>query len=179
MYAKHKIMDRFIDIHCHPSLKPFGKACPGNTNNTDASLPDSIWHNDPPTAWDKILNRSLKVTRFSQSSFTDLHLGKFKIVVVALYPIEKGFFSGRIGTRDFADIIYNFPAGIGRKKVDFIQENDDDFSELNCEYDYYRQLDDIPIKIYGKDVRYRLTSNFKIWRATLPARKMLYQLYLA
>ena len=153
-------MDRFIDIHCHPSLKPFGKACPGNTNNSDASLPDSIWHNDPPTAGDKILNRSLKVTRFSQSSFTDLHLGKFKIVVVALYPIEKGFFSGRIGTRDFADIIYNFPAGIGSKKIDFIQENNDDFSELNCEYDYYRQLDDMPLKIYGKDVRYRLTSDF-------------------
>jgi microsomal dipeptidase-like Zn-dependent dipeptidase len=150
-------MKTYVDLHCHPSLKPFGQASPGNTNNPDASLKNSIWHNDPPTTSDKIIRLA---PTFSQSNFTDLFQGKFKVVIVALNPAEKGFFTSKPGTGNTADMIYNYATGIGKKKVDFIQQNNDDFNELLCEFDFYRQLNGIPTTIYGKKVSYSLTSTY-------------------
>lgn len=153
-------MKTFIDLHCHPSLKPFSLACPGIINSADPSVRNSIWYDDPPTNKDKRLNRSLTVTRFSQANFTELHQGNFRVVVVSLYPIEKGFFNSLTGTGRFADWLYNFTTGTGLKKVDFIQRNLDDFNELTCEYEFYKQLDDHELTIYGKKVRYRLVSDY-------------------
>ena len=153
-------MKTYIDLHCHPSMKPFGQASPGISNNHDASLKNSIWHDDPPTNHDKRLNRSLTVTRFSQSNFTELYQGNFRVVVVSLNPIEKGFFTSRTGTGRFADRLYDFTTGISAKKVNFVQRNKDDFNELNCEYEYFKQLDNAELIIYGKKVRYRLTSDY-------------------
>ena len=153
-------MKTYIDFHCHPSLKPFGQACPGITNNPDASIKNSIWHDDPPTGQDKRLNRSLTVTRFSQSNFTELYRGNFRVVVVSLYPVEKAFFTSRTGTGWFADRLYDLTTGIGIKKVNYIQRNRNDFNEVNCEYEFYKQLDNHELTIYGNKVRYRLVSDY-------------------
>ena len=154
-------MEDYVDIHCHPSIKPFSWACPGNTNNIDASLKNSIWHDDPPTIRDKRLNKWPKVTRFSQSNFTALHQGKFRVVIASLSPLEKEFFTSKLGTGNIADSLYNFVTMIGKKKVDFIQGNTNYFRELCTEYKFYKQLDNKLVTIYGEDVCYRLTSNFK------------------
>ncbi len=151
----------FVDLHCHPTIKPFGWACPGNTNNIDASLKNSIWHDDPPTTWDMRLNKCPGLTRFSQSNFTALHQGKFRVVIAALNPIEKGFFTSSLGSGNLADHIYNFITMIGKKKVDFIQRYKDYFLELCTEYKFFKQLHDTQVTIYGEDTCYRLTSNFK------------------
>lgn len=151
--------DFYVDLHCHPSVKPFGRAYPGNINNNDPLMEDSIWHNDPPTKKDKRLNKKFpKVTLFSQSDFTTLHQGNFKVVVVALSPIEKGFFTSHLGEGDRADKVYDFITMIGEKKIDFIQRNNNYFLELYAEYSFYKQLNDSMVKIYGEDLRYKLTS---------------------
>jgi microsomal dipeptidase-like Zn-dependent dipeptidase len=150
-------MKHYIDLHCHPSIKPFGRACPGNTNNHDASLKNSLWHDDPPSTADKMITLA---PTFSQSNFTALFQGNFKVVIVALNPVEKGFFTSKPGTGNGADSIYNYTTGIGKKKVDFIQQNKDDFNELLCEYEFYLQLHKTPMTIYGKKVCYRLTSEY-------------------
>lgn len=153
----------YVDIHCHSSMKPFCQACPGNTNSEDASLINSIWYDDPPTYRNIRQNKTLSVTRFSQANFTSLFQGNFKVVVVALNPPEKGFFP-KFDTRPHKshrrNFLTDFVTGIGIKKIIFIQNNKDDFNELNCEYDFYKQLDNIVLTIYGKKVRYRLTSNY-------------------
>jgi microsomal dipeptidase-like Zn-dependent dipeptidase len=164
----------FADFHCHSSMKPFGQAFPGNTNSADASLKNSIWHDDPPNLRKMMLENRTGITRFSQSNFTALSEGKFKIVVVALSPIEKGFFPERIKRNPVQNLIdqtvqrarssrlilflEDFMTGIGQKKIEFIRKNFDDFNELNCEYEFYRQLDNIPLTIYGKKIRYRLST---------------------
>jgi Membrane dipeptidase (Peptidase family M19) len=153
----------YVDIHCHSSMKPFCQACPGNTNSEDASLINSIWHDDPPTDRNIRQNKALSVTRFSQANFTSLFQGNFKVVVVALNPPEKGFFP-KFETRpyktQFRNFLDDFVTGIGIKKIIFIQKNKDDFNELNCEYDFYKQLNGIVLTIYGKKVCYKLTSKY-------------------
>jgi microsomal dipeptidase-like Zn-dependent dipeptidase len=101
------------------------------------------------------------VTRFSQSNFTALHQGKFRVVIAALNPIEKNFFTSKLGKGNLADWFYNFITMIGKKKIDFIQENKDYFLDLCAEYNFFKQLHDTVVTIYGEDMRYRLTSNFK------------------
>jgi microsomal dipeptidase-like Zn-dependent dipeptidase len=140
-------------------MRPFGQACPGIINNADPSHKNSIWHDDPPTRLDRRLNTFPSVTLFSQSDFTSLSKGNFKVIIAALNPIEKGFFKAKPDDR--SDNLYNIVSGIGLRKINFIQENVDDFSELNCEYDFFRQLDNVPVNIYGEMNMYRLTSSWQ------------------
>jgi len=185
----------FVDLHCHPSLKPFGLACPGITNNADASLNNSIWHDDPPDYRNLKLENITGITRFSQSNFTALLQGKFKIVVAALSPIEKGFFPVKLKKNPVQHLIDNvvkrvhksylslfiedFMVGIGQKKIEFIRNNIDDFNELNCEYEFYRQLDNTPLIIYGKKVCYRLTSSYRDIEANIDSKKDILSVVLS
>jgi microsomal dipeptidase-like Zn-dependent dipeptidase len=163
----------FVDLHCHPSFKPFGLACPGNINSADPSLVNSIWYDDPPSYKAIRWNKNHGITKFSQANFTSLFKGNFKVIIGALSPAEKGFFPythirwnpdhGRSFKRfifGWTSFLGEFTTGIGKKKVDFIQYNKDDFNELNCEYEFYKQLDNKQFTIYGEKVRYRLTNNY-------------------
>jgi microsomal dipeptidase-like Zn-dependent dipeptidase len=151
----------FIDLHCHPSMKPFGQAHPKNRNKKDPGRKESIWHSDPPAGADIAINKLIGITRFSQSNFSDLNKGNFRVIVAALNPVEKGFFISGPGTDVIADFAYNWVSGIGEKKINFIQENKDDYSELLKEYDFIRQLHNKEVEISGKKIRYRLTKKFK------------------
>src|SRR5210317_524838 len=49
--------NEYVDLHCHPSLKPFGKSfnySPKGINHPHRSTLRSIWHYDPPTLLDKL-----------------------------------------------------------------------------------------------------------------------------
>ena len=153
-------MEKIVDLHCHPSLKPFGRAYPLNKNNKDASRKDSIWHNDFPTRLDKLLNPLLTVTKFSQANFSALYKGNVRVVVAALNPPEKGFFESSLGTGLLGDAVSNFVTEFGNKMIDFIQENNNYFRELNLEYKFYRQLNNKKVSIEGKALKYKLTHNF-------------------
>ena len=98
----------FIDMHCHPALKPFGQSFPENINSQDINDKNCIWHYDPPNWWDKLRNRVLTVTKFSQSNFSALAKGNIKIINASLAPIEKGFFVSRFGSGNVIDCILNF-----------------------------------------------------------------------
>jgi hypothetical protein len=169
----------FIDLHCHPSMKPFGQAYPENKNSKKPWKRASIWHSDPPARKDKRTNKAFGITRFTQSSFTDLHKGNFRIIVAALNPVEKGFFTSWAGTGGIMDYIYDFASGIGKKKINFIQENICDFNELLCEYDFYRQLHNKPIRISGGKVRYRLTNGYNDIEGNLNSQKDIISVVLS
>ena len=64
------------------------------------------------------------------------------VVMVALNPPEKTFFSSSPGTSGLADRIYFFITEFFKGKLDFIQSNNDYFRELCEEYKYYLQLHD-------------------------------------
>ena len=85
------------------------------------------------------------------------------VVMVALNPPEKAFFSSRPGTSGLADRIYFFITEFFKEKLDFIQRNNDYFRELCEEYKYYLQLHDRYVRIgraNSPEVKYKLTSDY-------------------
>jgi len=151
----------YIDMHCHPALKPFGKSySEGDVNSKNVKDANCIWFYDRPTVWDKFVNISGSLTRFSQSNFTALARGNVRIISASLAPIEKGFFSTRLGEGKLIDKICNLVTGVGKEKVNFIQNNKNYFHELKKEYDFYEQLDGEVFSIDGKKWQYKLCSSF-------------------
>ncbi|MFO7655501.1 MAG: membrane dipeptidase [Bacteroidales bacterium] len=149
-----------IDMHCHSSMKPYGKSFDKDfINNPLPSENNSIYYYNPPTPKEKILNIATTITRFSQSGFTALHKGNIKVIGASLYPAERGFFNGKLGTGKITDTISDFITGFGKTRIDFIQSNHDYFTDLKREYEFYRQLHGTMVKVEGKDIEYRITRN--------------------
>ena len=154
---------QYIDLHIHPAMKPLGKSFDRGTpgvNNPNKNAKDSIWYYDPPTPFDKLANIVTTLTKFRQADFTSLAKGGAEIVFVSLCGLEKGFVMNRLGTQLPGDIVANFVTGLGKKRIDHVQQMNDYFSDLELEYDFYRQLDGHPVKIDGKWVRYKIISSF-------------------
>jgi microsomal dipeptidase-like Zn-dependent dipeptidase len=152
----------FIDLHCHPAMKPFGKSFhkkPGK-NTSRRRLKESIWHYDPPRVIDKIANIALTITKFSQADFSTLSYGGAHVVFASLYPMEKGFVLNKMGDNLPADLLKNFVMGIGKKRIDHLQKMTDYFTDLEMVYNYYRQLDGKVIQLDGQRSRYKIVNSF-------------------
>jgi len=153
---------QFIDLHIHPAMKPLGKSfnsTPGK-NSSNKNRSNSIWHYDPPTALDKLINITTTLTKFRQSDFTSLAKGGADIVVVAMCGLEKGFVMNKLGTSLVGDVVGNLATGLGKKRIDHIQQMNDYFTDLQTEYDFYKQLDEQKVKVDGKWHRYKIVSSF-------------------
>ncbi|MBK6479595.1 MAG: hypothetical protein IPF93_15420 [Saprospiraceae bacterium] len=123
-------------------------------NSKDKSRRNSIWYYDPPRGLDKIVQKFTKLTKFSQSNFSALAYGQVRIICASLYSIERGLVSlNHVGSGPAADIIANLVSGIGRKRIDFLQNNTDYFDDVTREYAYYKQLDDTVINFRGESPR--------------------------
>jgi hypothetical protein len=82
----------YIDLHCHPAMKPYGRSfsvSPTHSNSPDPAKPNSLWYYDPPSLTDKLLNYTGGLTKFSQANATALAYGNVHIVCPSLYPLEK------------------------------------------------------------------------------------------
>src|SRR6056297_846193 len=153
---------QFIDLHIHPAMKPLGKSfnsTPGK-NSSNKNRSNSIWHYDPPTALDKLANITTTLTKFRQSDFTSLAKGGADIVVVSLCGLEKGFVMNKLGTSLVGDVVGNLVTGLGKKRIDHIQQMDDYFTDLQTEYEFYTQLDGHKVKVDGRWHRYKIVSSF-------------------
>jgi len=156
--------NEYIDLHCHPDLKPFGKSfrdIPAGMNSADRRRKKSLWYYDPPSPFDKLLNYLSGLTKFSQSNFTALSLGGVSAVCVSLYPLEKWFVRNKLNNELILDLASNFALGIGAKRVDHIQGIQDYFADLVQQYLFYQQLDGKIFKIAGGKYRYKLVRNYK------------------
>ncbi len=155
----------YVDIHCHPSLKPYSKSFkynPTKQNALDPNLKNSIWHYSPPNFLEKFLNRLVTLTKFTQTDLTALAKAKSKVVVVSLYPFEKHFFGKEIlGIKGVTDVLVNLAASISQSRMDYIRSNNDYFVDLIDEYNYYQQLHNQVENIDGKIYTYRLVRSFK------------------
>ena len=152
----------FIDLHVHPAIKPFGKSFsrqPG-VNNPNKNRQDSIWHYDAPNVTDKILNIAATLTKFRQSDFTSLAKGGAQIVFVSLCGMEKGFVMTKAGTKLIGDALGNLVTGVGKDRIDHIQGMTDYFTDLEMEYNFYKQLDGHKVKIDGRWCQYKMVSSF-------------------
>ena len=155
--------DEYIDFHCHPSLKPFGKSfnyTPTGIHIGHRSGKRSIWHYDPPSITDKLLNYFTGLTKFSQANFTSLAKGGVGIVCVSLYPLEKWFVRNKMNSELLLDLASNFALGVGGKRVDYLQGITDYFRDLETQYDFYRQLDGKIVRLPEGKFRYKLVNSF-------------------
>lgn len=154
----------YIDLHCHPSLKPYSKSFkyhPQKQNNLDAGRKNSIWHYSPPTTLEKFLNRLVTLTKFTQTDMMCLAKANTKIVVVSLYPFEKHFLSKRIlGFKGLTDVLVNLAASISQSRIDYVLNHKSYFKDLSEEYAYYKQLHNQVQRIDGVIYTYKLVANF-------------------
>lgn len=153
---------QFIDLHVHPAMKPLGKSFnnkPGE-NSKNKNRQNSIWYYDPPTLIDKLANITTTLTKFRQADFTSLAKGGAHIVVVSLCGLEKGFVMNKLGTKLVGDVVGNLVTGLGKKRIDHVQQMDNYFDDLQMEYDFYKQLDGHKVKIDGKWHQYKIVSSF-------------------
>jgi microsomal dipeptidase-like Zn-dependent dipeptidase len=154
----------FIDIHCHPAMKPYGKSfnsIPTGKNSSNRNHKKSIWHYDPPTFTDKVANIITSLTKFTQTDLSTVVRGGGSVLCVSMYPLEKGFVLDKLGNNIASDTLKNIVTGLGRKRIDHIQEMSDYFEDLKDIYQYYRQLDGTRIKIDNQKFSYKLVNSFE------------------
>jgi hypothetical protein len=153
-----------IDLHCHPAMRPYGKSFDTETptqTTTNRNSKHSLWHYDPPTAGDKLLQRFLGLSKYSQSDFTTLAYGGVRCICASLYSIEKGLVDFNIlGKSDVSDILINIISSLGKKRIDFLQANNDYFTDMENEYKFYLQLNNQVINFRDGARKYVLVKNF-------------------
>ena len=152
-----------IDLHCHPGMHSFGKSfdkVPGQ-NSTNRNDKNSIWHYNPPTAADRLLQRTVGLSKFSQSDFTTLSYGGVRCVCASLYSVEQGFVDLNIlGKSEAADVFLNLVSSLGQKRINFLQQNKDYFADMENEYNYYLQLNNKTIHFKDGARKYVLVKNY-------------------
>lgn len=154
---------KFIDIHCHPTMKPYGKSfktTPG-INSKNRREKKSVWYQDRPNWLKKMLNLAATLTKYTQSDFTSLYHGGAHIICASLYPIEKGFVLNKLDDNLISDLLTNFVMGIGKKRIDYLQKMQDYFTDLTDTYKYLMQLDNEPIIFPEAECRYKIVSSFQ------------------
>ena len=153
------LITRYADIHCHPAMKAIGKSFKKKSNRFKNSASKfckySIWHKDAPTGFDRFLNRTLSLTKFTQSDFTSLSNGSVGLVSACLGPPEKGFVKTRMGSGIFSLLLVNLVTCIPFKRLRFLAKTGSYFREIEKEMDYYLAENNKP-SLDGK--RYKLVN---------------------
>jgi microsomal dipeptidase-like Zn-dependent dipeptidase len=178
-FINHKIntmpnIDFSIDLHAHPTYKALGRSFQNNPGNQSNSVNDknSLWHYDPPTLIDKLLNVIGSLTKFSQANFTAGIYGKLWVITVGMGTIEKWFFNNKLGTGIISDILDDFAAELGKPRIDAIQGMQNYFTDLMQEYAFLEQMHNRPLNIDGKDHVYRIVNNFSELKAAVEENDM-------
>lgn len=154
----------YIDVHCHPSLKPYSKSfkyTPQKENLLNAGRKNSIWHYSPPNFLERFVNRIVTLTKFTQTDMSALAKAKSKVVIVSLYPFEKHFLSKKIlGIKGVTDLLVNLASSVSQSRIDYVRRHKSYYQELEDEYNFYLQLDNMAQQIDGKTYTYRLVNSF-------------------
>ena len=154
-----KTPEFFIDLHCHPAIKPYGHSLPGKVNSHQIKNKSSVWHSCTPTTLTKWINRLTGLTKFRQSDFHTLCNGRTTLISASLYPLEKGFLVSRFGTGKLIDLFAQLVVGVARRRVNQVQGFTDYFEDLENEMAFYRQMSGKIVQINGRYERYVLARS--------------------
>lgn len=166
-----------IDLHCHPQYKPFGKAHtdsskPPKKQSGSTSSSSSLWHYNPPSLSDKLLNYFLSITKFSQTNLTASLYGRHMVLVVGLGATEQPFFKNKLGTGIIADLIDDFAAGFGRPRINTIQALTDYWKDFMHELQFMQDGEGKPVKIDGHWYTYKMPDTFAELQANVASNLM-------
>ncbi|MGB0789492.1 MAG: peptidase M19, partial [Marinirhabdus sp.] len=144
--------------------KPYSKSFkydPPKQNEPDPKRKNSIWRYTPPNFLEKLVNRLVTLTKFTQTDMTALAKAGSKVVIVSLYPFEKHFLSKRVmGWKGLTDLLVNLASSISQSRIDYVISHSDYFTDLLDEKHYYEQLNNVPHQIDGVTYTYRLVKNY-------------------
>lgn len=156
------MLHSYIDLHCHPAMKPYGKsfAIDRGINSSRRKDKNSIWHYDSPNLFEKGVQMLCGICKFTQSDLTTLAYGNVRVVCASLYPIERGFFNNALGTGLISDIVASLATSVGDKRVDYLQEITDYFEDLEREYAFYVQGENTVVKTDSGRFKYVLAKDF-------------------
>lgn len=153
----------YLDLHCHPALKPFGRSfdrSPVGRQSPNRAHRSSLWKYDPPSVGDKLLNFIGGLTRFSQANGGSLARGGVSVICASLYPLERPFVQNALPGDLTRDLLSNLALGIGDRRIDHLQGLTDYFSDLEAEYDFYRQQNGKRVRLPEGVFQYKLVKNY-------------------
>jgi Zn-dependent dipeptidase, microsomal dipeptidase homolog len=151
----------FIDLHCHPSMKPYGQSFTKDPGKQSAISSDkySLWYYNPPDLLAKAIQLFTGISKFTQADGSSLCYGRVQIVFASLYPIERGFFRNKLGTGIISDLADSFVTGVSNARVDAIQGISNYYEDLNKEYQFILQCAGLPISNHTGTYTYQLVKN--------------------
>lgn len=130
-----------IDIHLHPTLKPYGHSFYPNEKLTDATSEACLWRSDPPSLIDEALENTAGFPPYRQADFSSLVRGGANVSIVSLYPIERGFVKPNL-PKLIDDFLIDLVSQFGKIRIKNIQSDSFNyFDDLNQEYAYLKKLD--------------------------------------
>lgn len=151
-------MKPIIDLHCHPTMKPFGysfNACVPSKNQTEMSCP---WHGTKEGMGAAVIKEITGIAPFRQSDYNTLNKGNVKIVCCSLYPLEKGFFVEQSsGIKEF---LLRYITALGKARIENIRAHDNYFKNLVAEYDYLRALVGQTVNFNNEDHTYFIAKKY-------------------
>ena len=151
-----------IDIHCHPQLKPYGRAHAYSPliQSENAKEVSSLWYSSPPSYVDKAANNLLGITQFPQANLSAAAKADVQVMVVAIGCIEKGFiqFKGIAGL--FEKVLVNLTAGFGKKRIEVLKNMEDYWSDFQQEAAFIRSGEGRPVQVNNRWMTYKLVRNF-------------------
>jgi hypothetical protein len=156
------MLHSYVDLHCHPHLKPYGKSFGIDRGKNSLNRRDkhSIWYYDSPNFFEKAIQALCGVCKFSQADCTTLANGNVRVVCASLYPIERGFFNNDLGTGIVSDLAASFATSVGDARIDYIQKVSNYFEDLVNEYNYYLQGENKVTRTDSGKFKYVLASDF-------------------
>lgn len=171
----------YIDLHCHPAMKPFGKSfgtANPKENTTDKSKSRSIWFYDHASLSERVQSDLGGFPPFTQCDFSSLAYGDATVIGIALYPLEKRFVQHKRSgdgvwenPSDLRAILLEGITGIGGERIQHIQQLQDYFGDMCSEYKYYESLHDQTVTLAGMKATYRLAKNYADVQANILANQ--------
>ncbi|MEL6654941.1 MAG: membrane dipeptidase [Bacteroidota bacterium] len=131
-----------IDLHCHSQMKAYSHSFkadgPSYVNAIDRRKKNSVWRTDWPTASDlhKNINGLLGLTQFTQADILTCIKANVGVTFSSIYPLERSFTRPLNHQGKIADAVVNKITQFGKGRIDFIQDIEDYFPDLEQEYKF-------------------------------------------
>ncbi len=156
--------NRFIDFHCHPTLKPYSRSYKDSAtigqNSTNLKAENSIWFRERLSGIKKILNSIFSLTKFTQADFSSAFRGGAQVLMVSIDPMEKELILSKIGNQQLNDgkLIKDLLIGIGRERIDHLFGVTNYFEDLEKTRDFLLSKAGEKVTIAGKEITYKVVS---------------------
>jgi hypothetical protein len=132
-----------IDIHVHPTLKPYGNSFYTNSNKKSISDSSCVWFRDNYSGSDTFFENTLGISRYRQSDFSTLTDSQHRIVCLSFYPVEKEFINIQSPIlKNIENYIAQFASLFGKNRVEDIKsETYNYFNDYKKEFAFLLELD--------------------------------------